>query len=494
MIDRVAANRLFFSRVTQSILIVCAAVLVLSYWSAMASASVIDWNAARIYPAFLLAGGISPYATAANGLVTGWIYGPVMPLLHFPATLAPTITSAMLVSAAINLLALTGPMVLILEDAARRAGLSRRERGCTVLASLGLLPVFPVLRDYLVWVHCDQVAIGLTLLSGWFLIRARREPSNLTLGSAAVLAVFAVWTKQIAVMIPLAQLFYLGAWRRDFTGLWRYFIWLLGAGVVVSAAAVFVFGTGPLVFSLWVVPSGHPFRGWAVLLNYAGVFAIHAGVCVGLTVLLARLARNAPVQPAADFQTDLLGLLLVTAACEVPLNLLAACKVGGSSNSFHALPLFFLAMFVAWIAAAGWWRQRILPTQTFLVASASALAGATLLLAANKFHLSLSSRFEVARTIAEQHPGRVYFPQNPLIVWWTERKPQPLEYGLVDLSMAGFPETRSRYFESLPKDLQLVVYPRGQDGAAVQIFPGFKRLNVPGEYDLYGGPLLTTRN
>ena len=494
MIDRQATGRPPFHRVVPGWSILCAAALILAYWSTVASTPAFDWNATRIYPAFLLAGGVSPYATATSGPVTGWIYGPVMPLFYLPATLAPTLTSAVLVSGVINLLVLAGPMVLIVNDASRRAGLALRERGAILLGLLGLLPALPVLRSYLIWIHCDQVAIGLTLLSCWFLARFRCESSELNLGVAAVLAALAVWTKQIAVMLPLTQLLYLGGLRRDFRLFWRYLLWLLGAGAGTSAVAVLIFGTGPLVFCLWVVPGGHRLMGWAVFLRYAWVFVSHAGPCLALTLLLARFARKAPAQPAHDFQKDLLGLLLVTATGEIPMNLLAACKEGSNTNSFHALPLFFLAVFVALVAAAGWWRPRIPPARAAIAAGVVALAGATLLLTDSAFRLTPATRLEQARAIAERHLGHVYFPQNPLIVWWTERKPQPLELGLVDLSLAGFPITRVRYFESLPQDLQMVVYRNGQAGMAVQIFPGFKRREAPGVFDLYAGPTLAPAN
>lgn len=357
-----------------------------------------------------------------------------------------------------------------------------------LLIFFGFIPVFPVLINYLRCIMVDQVAIGLTLLSSWFLVRSIHEPNKGRLGWAAILAVLAVWTKQIAVIIPLAQLFYLGFFRRDRSRLLRYTVWLLGTGAAISVCMVLVFGLEPLVFNLWIVPGAHALKGWTAFANDVGIFVAQAVPCVVLTGVLATFVRKAPEQPAAGFLKDLIGLLLTIAAVEFPLNLLGANKVGGGLNSFHAVPLLFTAAMLTFIAAAGWWQARLFGPRLMLTASLSALVGLAFLLKEIPFRLSPMPDLEAGRIIAAQYRGQVYFPDNPLIVWWTERKIHHLEYGLVDQAVGGFSVTKKRYFEYLPEIPRVVIYPKGRTGLSLQIIPALRRIDLSETYDFYASP------
>ena len=318
-------------------------------WSYAMMTPALDWNAARLFPAMLMAAGRSPYFPAMSGPATGWIYGPIMPMLHLPASLAPTITSAMVVSACINAAAFVLPILAVADYAAWRCGF-RRERLAIAVTCLGLLLAQPGLNNYLLWIQSDQVAIGLALLSCVFLAR-----ENLV--GAAALAVLAVWTKQIAIAVPLAHAVYLIALRREPTDALRYIAWFAVIGIAVSAVMVRLFGLEPLVYNLWIVPSGNHLKDWQTvwiantleLLKEGSPSLIVAAACW-------RVAGDFHRWPNLN---SIVKVLLTLAVCQLPFGLLAAAKIGGGNNSFHLVGTLYTVAIVCAVGAAATRRETL---------------------------------------------------------------------------------------------------------------------------------------
>ena len=84
------------------------------------------------------------------------------------------------------------------------------------------------LRD----VHVDTTATALSVLSCWCLVAARPGPGRRW--AAAGLAVLAVWTKQIEVGVPVAQLLWFG-WTGSARAAGRYALQLLAAGLLAMS-------------------------------------------------------------------------------------------------------------------------------------------------------------------------------------------------------------------------------------------------------------------
>ena len=65
-------------------------------------------------------------------------------------------------------------------------------------------------------------------------------------------------------------------------------------------------------------------------------------------------------------------------------------------------------------------------------------------------------------TMIGQHPGRTYFPYNPLAVLLAEGKLTHFDHALWDRELAGFPVSAEQFAAGLPSGYELVAYPPHQ--------------------------------
>ena len=90
--------------------------------------------------------------------------------------------------------------------------------------------------------------------------------------------------------------------------------------------------------------------------------------------------------------------------------------------------------------------------------------------------LTPAADLEAGGVIAAGHRGEIYFPRNPLVTWWTERKIYHFEYGFFDQALAGHPATEARLAAWLPPRLRYIVYQDdGLDHPMTRLLPGFER-------------------
>ncbi len=413
-------------------------------------------------PTFLLAAGKNIYFAPDTGPAIGWIYGPVMPALMTPVTLLPSLTSAMLGAACLNAALLLAPLLWAVDGVAKRVGQSGRERAWLLAACAGGSLAVPWIANALVYITADNAVVALTLIS--CICLANAEDNGRGFWTSAVFAALAVWTKQLAIGIPVAQLLWL-LWKGGGSAAARHAVRLLAAGLVVAAICVAIFGWSELRYNLWTVPSHHPLKvgsgSWLPQLGRE-LLACLPGL-LALVVLRARKAM--PVGAAA--------LVAFVALVQLPLGALGASKVGGGENSFHAAYYFNAA---AWLELAGsagvvarWLRQRLA-----LVAAIAVVLGLFITGRNAGWRLTPAVQLEASCALAESRHGQIYFPRNPLITWWTERKVYHLEYGYFDQAMAGHPATTERLFAYLPPQLHYIVYQDDiSDHAFARLLPGF---------------------
>jgi hypothetical protein len=72
-----------------------------------------------------------------------------------------------------------------------------------------------------------------------------------------------------------------------------------------------------------------------------------------------------------------------------------------------------------------------------------------------------TSATQVAYNYERQHPGRAYFPVNPLAALLAEGRLTHLDAALFDRELAGFPINAEQFAAGLPSGYQLVAYPPG---------------------------------
>ncbi len=450
-------------------LALCAAAIGVALWSCLCATPAYDWNAARIMPAFVLAAGKKIYFAAGAGPALGWIYGPVMPVLMMPAALLPTLTSAMLAAAVINATLLLGPLLCGVNAAAKRLGLDAGARAWLLIACAGGAVATPWIANEFVFITADNVVVGLVL---WSCICLARDEENVRFAwLSAVLVALAVWTKQLAIGAPAAQVLWLWATaghRRALRQAGR----LLIAGVALAGICVAIFGWRELLFNLWTVPSHHPLKGgagfWfgqlgtlalACLPWVAGFFALRFG---------SGAAGRTGIRGTAS-------LVAVVGLIQLPLGALGASKIGGGENSFHAIYYFVAA---AWLqlAEAGAAPAAFLRRHLAVLAAIASLAGCGVAFAHAGWRLTPAVELEASRTLAAAHPGEILFPRNPLVTWWTERKIYHLEYGYFDQALAGFPPTSERLAAWTPPRLRYIVYQDAPvDHPFARLLPGFER-------------------
>lgn len=73
-----------------------------------------------------------------------------------------------------------------------------------------------------------------------------------------------------------------------------------------------------------------------------------------------------------------------------------------------------------------------------------------------------------------KHPGKMYFPWNPLAGLMAEGKLYHFSYGLVDRDLAGFPITLEHFQEHLPSQLKYIATPP-EDFVIKKYLPDFNR-------------------
>lgn len=447
----------------------CAGAVLVALWSAVCATPRLDWNAARLMPAFLLAAGEKIYFAPGEGPALGWIYGPVMPVVMMPATLWPSLTSAMVAAGCINAALLLAPLLVGANAVAKRVGLAGLERGWVLVACAGGALAVPWLAGGLIYISADNTAVGLSLWSCVGLAHA--SDNGRRAWFAAALAALAVWTKQIAIGVPVAQLLWL-AWVSGAGATARYAGRLLVAGVALAAICVAIFGWAELRYNLWTVPSNHPLKGGAGF--WLSQFGKHSLGCLPWVAALVVLRWRATTLCRAS------SLIAVLAFVQLPLGALGASKVGGGENSFHSIYYFVAAVLLQLAAASG--ALAPLRRRIALFGAAATLAGLFGVVGFAGWRLTPAVQLEASCEFAVAQRGKVLFPRNPLVTWWTERKVYHLEYGFLDQALAGKPATPARFAAWLPARLRYIVYQDDDfDHVFARLLPGFEQtMSLPG--------------
>ncbi|MBI5691450.1 MAG: hypothetical protein HZC55_15305 [Verrucomicrobia bacterium] len=449
-------------------------------WAAFRLVPFWTWSAARLAASARLALDFPLYPPPGDGMVTGWVYGPVSAIAYLPAIGAGEPLAALQVAGWLNAGYFLFPIGAL--GALARVKLHAR----TDLGTLVGFGAAAWLLPYSTWygaaaLGADTVAICLGALS--CLVLAKSGPLPL----AAGLSVMAAWTKQPEALLGVAQVAYLAgtAGRRV---AWSYVAWL----VAWAGGTALFFGTWFGWEGLWhgmiTVPSRHPIETgrlpgllwswwvstWWVWLLFPATRWLASGQRGGRPDVLRR---------SGDLLTlASLGLL--------PGGLAAAAKVGGDQNSLHAIAYATLGG-VAWFAGLlGDDRGPVARTARLgLFGMWALLIGLGLQRVAGHGHFAIrepGAQHRAAFEFARARPGQVYFPCNPLITLLAERRDVPFDYGLLDWRQAGLAPDAAAVRARLPATLQWVVFHEKDPSREVLRFlPEFDRLNQSGPWDFY---------
>jgi hypothetical protein len=460
------------SRLDPVVLLVSGVAALACLWMAWCEFPFYHWNELRLAPAFALRHGVNPYPPFGGGPLSTWIYGPVGILINLPATFGDTAVHALQTAFVINTLVVLGPLAIVCFTSP-----DLRARGCLYPFGALALAVLFVPRPALALQVADHAAIAAGVLSCWQLSR-EANPSWPRLIIAGVLCALAVWAKQIALFLLLGQLGYL-----RISGGWKPVVRYVGVvgvvGFIAFAAFAAAFGFQPLWFNLVTVPGRLPWANFAERLQMRAVSVFLQTLLPAILLLSLALKRWWPSR--GDATGRFFQLTVWAAAVMLPVGFAGFFKIGGDTNLFHSwnylLPALTLLLFI---------RAPVYPRVPLLLI---VLLFGLVLRQQDIFRRPASPyvrHHTVAAEIIAANRGKVWFPQNPLISFYADRRLWHVEDGLSTRFLAGFGVREVEFRRDLPPAMEAIVYPSANTRPfALALLPDFNHLDALPYWNVY---------
>lgn len=430
-----------FNRMTWMALALATLLTALWLWSCWCSFPGNPWNDIRLSPAVALHLGISVFQPPGTGPASTWAYGPLPPLVMWPAGLASTARGALEAGGALHiglwLLAFaligrfwpaTNPPDSPVRDWQRRLA--------AVLLCVLLLR--NEVAGYTVYT-ADATGMIFALLGSLALVRDRYW-------LAAFCASAAVACKQIMVGVGAAQVLWLFLAVSP-----REALRHIGRGAVTAIALallmVLLFDGRGLWQILFEMPAKYR---WAPsiqarIAERIPYLLVHVAAPVVLMIAARRffLARQSPgLLPSLSF------------LCTLPLCFAGFLKNGGNINSLHSFWLWFPPALIAVVTAR--------PFARFGAAGCLALAilpvaVASLWLQTTRLRLRPNVQAYVeAAELTQQLPHQVWFPMNPIVTLYSDRRLYHDYDGLLVYAHCGYRPDDTQYAAWMPRHRKVV--------------------------------------
>ncbi len=428
----------------------------------------IPWNAARLAVSVAFAKGYQLYYTGNEGPILSLIAGPVTPLVFLPSAIASSPQGVLFIGGFINLLLILAPLLVlhwVPIDRTPKASVGKWLGFLFSAAIILLTDDFYFMTSFL---HSDQPAFGLGLLSCVALLMYLRRRKHKYIVTAALLATLAVYAKQVIIMLIPAQLVYLvlAAGWREFR---QYFLWLLCLGVVASTLFIFVFGVGPMWFNMFVVPYNHPWEGdfWMLVGRWTQAnINISIPWIIGLMAVLVSVRfdqRESRLRSAWWYENPWLLLYLIALFLQ-PTGALGMIKHGGGGNSYHTYYFTIAGAGLVISAMFNWdrWPELRWVIRRFcliITVSAIFLAGIKVWTIIRLPLIPGPCQEQEAWEMALDYPNEIYFPWNPLASLLADGDAYHFDYGVLDRNLAGFCPSATHIQQGLPSRMRWVGYP-----------------------------------
>ena len=397
-------------------------------------------NGSRLMPSFALSHGVNYYVDLARGgPLYSTLYGPLVATVYLPATWFPTPNSAVLAGAAIT--------VLVCFGAAAFLHFGRANAANTVaFLAAGLLICYLDPLTYSCFnIHADGPGLAFAAIACGTLYPERRS-----LPVSALCAVLAIFSKQMFVAVPIALLAYLllAAGRKS---AWRYLLWLTLAGGAAGAAAIAVWGFGPLYHCLIWLPSHHPWNNRSALFSWiqAGRQMIRLSMPVLVLLVAGAIYRWRLLAAGRAAPVLLVGIALV------PFSILGRAKMGGDINSLSFATFFLTCGLTLLLADLARERLAMSTLLAILIALTAYEAPLAFGIAAKIGQLPAAPQ-QVAFRYLQRHPGEAYFPWFPLSHYEAEHKFRHYAFGIADRLMAGEDVSMQEFRAYVPRDPRIV--------------------------------------
>lgn len=419
------------------------------------------WNDARLARGMALWYGYSLYpGRDSNTPIIGTMHGPFPHLLYACLAFLKDPTLSLIAGCTLSCLLYFGAVLWLHVRAEPGLAGAYGFFACTALLLTSIGASYSGLT-----VHVDAFAMCCAMVAAGLLMRDG-SPRVWTLNASAVLVMLAVASKQTmapaAVALPCFVL--LADGKRAFA---RYLAVQIAASAAIFLAMLALFRPPrDLLFNTFTLAIQQPRTTPVVARMLLGLSQLRielAAAAAPLLVLLAVVA-HAPGSIREKIAKHRWLVFLWMAVLQLPIELRAWATKGGSDNHLGVVTL--LVSLAATCGLVGLWRPNGNATNDW-----TGLAARMLLVGILLAHIPLpfeifrdlkrvrTSTTQVAYDYELQHPGRAYFPVNPLATLLAEGKLTHLDPALWDRELAGFPINAEQFAAGLPSGYQLVAYP-----------------------------------
>ena len=419
------------------------------------------WNEARLAPAFSMMYGYHLYpGRDALAPIAGTLHAPVGYILYAGLAFLKDPTQALLAACTLSAALYFVPLVWL---HLRVSGSNRRLIGIYGFFACAAVVVAGPGTSYAAMnVHVDASATAAAVVAAGLLLRP--GSSRRALLFSAFLGVLSVGCKQVMAAVPVALALFvlLADGRRVF---FHYVLRQLVSGLFIAAAILLIFRPPQaLLFNTyWLATHRPPFGGSARFL--AGLYDERTALAAIIPVLFLLGSRMIWMDTGAlreRLNRNRWLVFLILALFQLPFALRAWTTVGGDFNHLGIVTLFAtLAATVGLIAPSGPPFPPALP-----IALLAGIAIAALPIPW-KLPEAISSVYdnsaEVAFRYEKVHPGRAYFPMNPLAALLASGRLTHFDLSLVDREIAGCPITPAQFAAGLPPQYQLIAFSPEQE-------------------------------
>ena len=458
-------------------------VVVLNLLYGMAHGPQWMWNEVRLAPGFSLAYGYRLYpGEHALAPIAGTLYSPIGHLLYAGLAFLHDPTEAIVAGCALSMALYFIPLLWVHLGAAGESRLIGLYGflACAALALAGRGTNYSAMN-----VHVDASAICASVLAAGIIAIGRTPFSRRALAISAALAVLPVACKQTMAPVPLALAAFLLLAHGAKTFI-RYVVLELAAGAAIGGAILLIFGPPrDLWFNVYWLATHRPrIGGLPRVLEGLADARLSLEAAAPALVALAVMAWIGRTRGWRATLADNRWLVFVVVALfELPFALKAWITAGGDYNHLGVVTLF-----IALAATAGLTMARG-PALTGLVQRAllAGIVGATLPFPWNLRHALATVRdnpSEVAFRYEKRHPGRAYFPFNPLASLLASGHLTHFDVSLSERAEAGCPITPAQFAAGLPPRFQLVAWPPTYDPpgspSVIHLLQSMRPVHEPG--------------
>ena len=443
--------------------LVCILILVALAAGVLRSVANWGWNDIRLARGVALWYGYSLYPGRDSRVpIIGTMHGPVPHLLYSCLAFLKDPTLLLIAGCTLSCLLYFGAVLWLHVRAGRSVAGAYGFFACTALLLTSTGARYSGLT-----VHVDAFAMCCAVVAAGLLMRGGPLGAG-TLSVSAVLVMLAVASKQTmapsAIALPCFVLMSDG--KRAFA---RYVAVQIAAAASIFLAMLALFRPPrDLLFNTFTLAIQQPRTASVAARMMLGLFQVRselAAAAAPLLVLIAVVALS-PGSIRGKIAKHRWLVFLWMAVLQLPVELRAWSTDGGSTNHLGVVTL--LVSLATTCGLVGLWRPNGNATNEWTgVAARLLLIG--MLLACIPFpyqifrdlRLVRTSTTQVAYNYERQHPGRAYFPVNPLAALLAEGRLTHLDAALFDRELAGFPINAEQFAAGLPSGYQLVAYPPG---------------------------------